>query len=141
VSENTMSTTGQGLILVVDDNAIVRETLAQRLRASGHDVLTATTGEHAFQALRDWSRPPGWLYTRAALPGLIDGWILADAYHDLHPNRPAVVSARAARPSAQGHIVLGQPAVCAILDALYRAFASDGVAQVVGGYGDQQKAA
>ncbi len=137
-----MSTTGQGLILIVDDNAIVRETLAQRLRACGYDVLTATTGEQAFQALRDWSRPPGWLYTRATLPGLIDGWILADAYHDLHPYRPAVVSAPAARSSAQGHIVLGQPPVCAVLDALRRAFASDGVAHAVGGgYGDRQEAA
>jgi len=136
-----MSTTGQGRILVVDDNAIVRETLAQRLRASGHDVLMAATGEQAFQALRDWSRPPGWLYTRDTLPGLIDGWILADAYHDLHPKRPAVVSALAARPSVQGHIVLGQPALCAVLDALRRAFASDGVAHAAGGYNDRQEAA
>jgi CheY-like chemotaxis protein len=136
-----MSTTGHGSILVVDDHAIVRETLKQRLRAPGRDVLTATTGERASRSLCDWSRPPGWLYTRAAVPGLIDGWILADAYHDLHPNRPAVVSALAARPSAQGHIVLGQPAVCAVLDVLRRALASNGVAHVIGGYGNRQEAA
>jgi CheY-like chemotaxis protein len=140
-SEDTMNTTGRDRILVVDDNAIVRETLAQRLRASGHEVLTATTGEQAFLALRDWSYLPGWLYTRAALPGLVDGWILSDAYHDLHPNRPAILSASAARSSAQGHIILGQPTVCAILDALRRAFASDGIAHVLGGYDDRQEAA
>jgi DNA-binding response OmpR family regulator len=63
-------------ILVADDNPIFRETLAQRLRILGHDVITAETGERAFLILRDWSRPIGWLDTRAALPGLIDGWIL-----------------------------------------------------------------
>ena len=72
-SEDVMSASKQELILVVDDNSIFRETLADRLRASGHDVLVAETGEQAFLTLRDRSHSIGWLYTRAALPGLIDG--------------------------------------------------------------------
>ena len=68
-----MSTNERERILVVDDNHIFRETLAQRLRDAGYQVATAETGERAFLALRDWSRPVGWLYTRAKLPCLIDG--------------------------------------------------------------------
>jgi CheY-like chemotaxis protein len=71
-------------ILVVDDNHIFREALAERLRDAGYQVTTAETGERAFLTLRDWSRRVDWLYTRASLPGLVDGWILADEYHDRH---------------------------------------------------------
>lgn len=117
-----MSARKQELILVVDDNSIFRETLADRLRALGHDVLVAETGEQAFLSLRDRSRPIGWLYTRAALPGLIDGWILADEYHDAHANRAVVVSAAEARSSQRDDIVLHHPTLAAafqtILDAI-----------------------
>jgi len=105
-------------ILIVDDNPILRGTLAQWLRAAGHDVVTADTGECAFFILRDWGHPIGWLYTRAALPGLIDGWILADAYHDTHPDRAAVISAPEARRSVQGDIVLKQPTPTTVLETL-----------------------
>ena len=105
-------------ILVVDDNPIFRETLAQRLRILGCDVITAETGVRAFLILRDWSRPVGWLYTRAALPGLIDGWILADEYHDTYKNRKVILSGSDARVSSQGDPVLGQPTPAAVLKAL-----------------------
>jgi CheY-like chemotaxis protein len=120
-SEDAMSTSKQEHILVVDDNTIFRETLADWLRASGHEVLVAETGEQAFLTLRDRSCPIGWLYTRAALPGLIDGWILADEYHDAHANRAVVLSAAEARSSQCGDIVLHHPSLAAayetILDA------------------------
>jgi CheY-like chemotaxis protein len=117
-----MSASKQELVLVVDDNSIFRETLADRLRASGHDVLVAETGERAFLSLRDRGLSIGWLYTRAALPGLIDGWILADEYHDAHAHRAVVVSAAEARSSQRGDIILHHPTLAAafqtILDAI-----------------------
>jgi hypothetical protein len=79
--ENTMSTVQQQL-LIADDNPIVGETFAQWLRGEGHDVIAAETGTRAFLVLRDFSQAINRLYARAALPGLIDGWILADAYQD-----------------------------------------------------------
>jgi CheY-like chemotaxis protein len=39
-------------ILIVDDHPIFRETLAQWLRARGHEVAIAETGLAAFLALR-----------------------------------------------------------------------------------------
>jgi CheY-like chemotaxis protein len=120
-----MSESEQERVLVVDDNPIFRETLAQRLREAGCEVVAAESGERAFFALRDWRRPVDWLYVRAALPGLIDGWILADAYHDTHPRRAAIVAAPEARPSPCGDIILERPTPAAVLEAMQRVIAED----------------
>ncbi len=103
-------------ILVADNNPISRETLARWLRAAGYEVITADTGEQAFLILRDWRHPIDWLYTRAGLPILIDGWILADEYHDTHPTRHAIIAAPEARLSHQGDIVLAQPNPVVVLE-------------------------
>jgi CheY-like chemotaxis protein len=106
-------------ILIVDTNPAFRDGLAEQLRSSGFEVVAAATGEQAFYLLRDWHHPIGWLYTRANLPGLIDGWILADEYHDRYPDRTAVIAASRGRVSAQGHVVLDEPSLAAALDAIH----------------------
>ncbi|WP_052954594.1 response regulator [Microvirga vignae] len=113
-----MSTNENERILIVDDNPAFRETLVKWLRAADHDVVAAEGGEQAFLMLRDWQRPIGWLYTRAPLPGLIDGWILADEYHDTHSGRAVIVAAPQARPSRAGDIILAQPTLAAVMEAL-----------------------
>jgi hypothetical protein len=105
---------------LVDDNHLFREALAQQLRTAGYHVLTEDTGERAFVAVRNWERPIGWLYTRAALPHLVDGWILADAYHDVHAHRPAVISAAETRLSERD-IILKQPTPAAVMKELLKA--------------------
>jgi DNA-binding response OmpR family regulator len=119
-----MSTVNSQRILIADDNPDFRKRLAPCLRARGHDVITAEIGERAFVALRDWSRPIDWLYARAALPGLIDGWILADEYHETHRNRAVVISGAETRTSPQGDIVLNQPMPPAAFEAILGALAS-----------------
>lgn len=106
-------------ILIADNNPIMRETLAQWLRAQAHDVITASTGESALMVLRDWSRPVGWLYTRAVLPGLVDGWILADQYHDLHEDRPVILAGAEQRISSWGDRVLMRPTPAAVFNAIH----------------------
>ena len=92
---------------------------ARRLRrACGYEVETADRGERALLRLRDWSRPVDWLYARVALPGLIDGWILADEYHDAHPDRAVVLSDTEARNSTRGDIILKQPTPTGVLEAI-----------------------
>jgi DNA-binding response OmpR family regulator len=105
-------------ILVVDTDTAFRESLTRHLRAIGFEVVAAATGESAFSLLRDWQRPIGWLYTRADLPGLIDGWILADEFREGRPDRAAVIAASRERVSVQGHVVLSEPSLTAALDAL-----------------------
>jgi CheY-like chemotaxis protein len=108
----------QDRILVVETDAAFRNGLAEVLREADYEVLTATTGEQAFHLLRDWRHPIDWLYTRAALPSLIDGWILADQYRENHPDRPAVIGAREARFPARGVVVLSEPTPAAAMDAI-----------------------
>ena len=105
-------------ILIVDTNPAFRESLAQHLRASGFAVVTAATGESAFHLLRDWKHLIDWLYTRADLPGLLDGWILADEFHDSRPDQAVVIAASVERVSIQGHVVLKEPSLAAVLDAI-----------------------
>ncbi|MGF9760775.1 response regulator [Microvirga sp. 0TCS3.31] len=119
-----MSATRSQRILIADNNPDVREKLARYLRARGHDVTTAATGEQAFLALRDWSRPIDWLYTQAVLPGLIDGWILAHEYHETHQNRAVVISGSEARISSRGDIVLNQPMPPTAFEAILGALSS-----------------
>jgi DNA-binding NtrC family response regulator len=138
-----MSTNEHGRILVVDDNHIFRETLAQKLRDTGYHVIIAETGERAFFALRDWSRPVDWLYTRARLPGLIDGAILADEYHDSHAHRAVIIAASESRMSQQGDIILKHPTPMAVLDTLRHAIEVDRskMAEARADAGDQRQAA
>ncbi|WP_404295371.1 hypothetical protein ACD578_28075 (plasmid) [Microvirga sp. RSM25] len=113
-----MNTPEQERILVVDANPLFLERLARELRARNFDVVAAESGVQAFHILKDRRRPIDWLFSRAALPGLIDGWILADEYHDSHPHRAAVIAASQARVSAQGHIILKDPSPTAVLDSM-----------------------
>lgn len=108
----------QGRILVVDPRPDVRARLARELRSDGHEVLTADTGERAFFLLRNWDCPIDWLYSRASLPGLIDGWILADEYHESHPERAVIIAAQEARLSRQNNIILKETAPNEVLGSL-----------------------
>jgi CheY-like chemotaxis protein len=114
-----MNTSEQERILIVDTNPLFLERLALDLRARNFDVVAAGSGVQAFHVLRDWDHPVDWLFSRATLPGLIDGWILADEYHDSHPARAAVIGAAQARGSMQGQIVLKEPSPAGVLDTLW----------------------
>ena len=140
-AEESMNIVKPQRILIVDDNPIVRETLAQWLRREGHDVITAETGTRAFLILRDFSQEIDWLYTRTALPGLIDGWILADAYHDRHTDRPVILAGAAVGLSSQGDIVLNLPTPSAVFDALRQALTFERAAAFAAEPSDAHEAA
>jgi CheY-like chemotaxis protein len=133
-----MNTTEQERILIVDPNPLFLERLARELRARNFDVVATASCMQAFHVLRDWSRPIDWLFSRATLPGLIDGWILADEYHDSHPNRAAVIAAPQAKVSAQGHIVLKDPSPVAVLDTLLGIVALNQVPETLSQIGRQE---
>lgn len=99
-------------VLVVDQDEATREILVQFLKISGFEVLSAATGERALLALREWGRRIDWLFTAVALPGLVDGWIVADEYRAHHPRR-AVVHAcppgTIAYPAVEGSIFVTKP--------------------------------
>lgn len=115
-----MTTVKPQRILIADDNPIVRETVAQWLRAQSHEVITAETGESALLDLGDWTHPVDWLYTRDVLPNLVDGWIRADQYHDMHGNRAVIMAGAEQQVSSRGDLVVKQPTAAAIYDVVRR---------------------
>ncbi|MBJ6124199.1 response regulator [Microvirga splendida] len=78
-------------VLVVDDDALTRELLTQLLCAGGFDVIAVPAGDRALLALCHLGEEIDWLVSKVSLPGLVCGWILADEYHEHHPNRPALL--------------------------------------------------
>jgi CheY-like chemotaxis protein len=113
-----MHSTEQERILFVDPNPLFLKRLTWDLRARSLDVFATESGAQAFHVLRDYTRHIDWLFTRTGLPGLIDGRILADEYHDGHPTRAAVIADLQARVSVQRHIVLKDPSRAAVLDTM-----------------------
>ena len=98
-------------VLIVDDDAATRASIADALTRAGLEPKTAGTGERALLMLRQWPRHIDWLVTKAELPGLVDGSMLADEFHQARPGRPVLlaVSREGNRPS-QAHVIVVDPA-------------------------------
>ena len=77
-------------ILVVEDEAVVRDLLVAELQDVGYEVIAAEAGEPALAILQDPKREIDWLFTDIRLPGVIDGWRVADEFRLTHPFRPVV---------------------------------------------------
>lgn len=67
-------------ILVVEDEPIAREILGDLLKMAGYDVLLAHSGEQALLTLVQERGRLDCLFTAVELPGLVDGWMLADEF-------------------------------------------------------------
>src|SRR5215210_583490 len=92
-------------VLVVDDDAATRVSAADALKRAGFEPKTAETGERALLILRQWPRHIDWLVTKPDLPGLVDGWMLADEFHQTHPGRPVLLSSDDVQRPSQPHVI------------------------------------
>jgi len=61
-------------VLVVEDEVLVRDMIAEELRDAGFQVIEAGDGEAAQGLLAD---PVDVLFTDIRLPGQVDGWAIA----------------------------------------------------------------
>ena len=75
-------TTTPARILVVDDEKLIRWSVAERLQRDGYEVLTAESGEQALESVA--SAPPDVMLLDVKLPG-IDGVITLQRALGLHP--------------------------------------------------------
>ena len=77
------------LLLVVEDEALVRQLIVLELEDAGYDVVEAETGEEALAALR---RNPGiqLLFTDIRLPGTLCGWDIAEQARAIRPDLPVI---------------------------------------------------
>src|SRR5215212_3667302 len=83
-----MTPSGTMRALIVHNEAITREFLAHLLRMGGYDVLSDDTGERALITMRRWRGRIDLLLTDVKLPGLVDGWMVGDAFRLCNPLRP-----------------------------------------------------
>ncbi|MGK2924139.1 MAG: PAS domain S-box protein [Lysobacterales bacterium] len=75
---------GEGTVLLVEDEAAVRELARDVLRKQGYTVLEAENGQHALQVLDDHGGPVDLLLTDVIMPG-VTGRELAENILRLYP--------------------------------------------------------
>lgn len=76
-------------VLVVDDNAALRNVAHRVLASAGYRVLTAADGQEALGFLRDPERPVGLVLTDIVMPGMT-GEAFATQAHALRPGLPVL---------------------------------------------------
>ena len=72
-------------VLVVEDEPLVREVMVSELTDAGYDVLQAANGREAMAALEAADPRVDLLFTDIRLPGVLDGWAIAERARALNP--------------------------------------------------------
>ena len=81
----------RGRVLVVDDDALVRQAICLQLGDAGFDTIIAANGMQALQLI-EAGEPFDILFTDMVMPGGVSGLALAEALERLRPQVRAVVS-------------------------------------------------
>ncbi len=81
---------GSGTILLVEDEAALREVASEYLRAKGYQVLEAETGQAAVELCKSHGGSIDLLITDVVMPG-ISGTSVVDAVSELRPGLPAIL--------------------------------------------------
>ncbi|HEX7527233.1 MAG TPA: response regulator, partial [Gaiellaceae bacterium] len=76
------------LVLVVDDDAALREFMRVNLEMEGYTVLEASSGEEALDAIED--RAPALVLLDVVMPG-IDGWQMLQRMQERHGSIPVIM--------------------------------------------------
>ncbi len=117
--------TGDGvLVLLVDDEALLRETMAEALVDLGYTVIKAADAPAALALLAQGARPD-LLVTDLRLPGGLDGLQLAARLRDAWPGLPVLFITG----DTQG---LGETALAPRTEVLAKPFRLAMLARVVG---------
>ncbi|KQP24180.1 response regulator [Methylobacterium sp. Leaf100] len=85
-------------VLIVEDNYLLLDMLSRVFDQGGLSVVAVSSGEAALTSIRETGPTIDWLFTDINLPGLVDGWSVADAFRTLHPRRPVVYASSGTYP-------------------------------------------
>jgi CheY-like chemotaxis protein len=99
-------------VLIVDDDFVLLEIVTRVFERAGLQVHAASSGEAALTLLREKGNRIGWLMTDINLPGLVDGWGVADEYRLSYPDRPIIylsASERQDKRTVAGSLFIGKP--------------------------------
>lgn len=77
-------------ILIVEDDPDMHDLVVKLALRSGHEPVSAHTGEQALSVLRDEGEKVDWLLTDIRLSGRIDGWVVGSEFTLKHPLRPVI---------------------------------------------------
>lgn len=90
----TASDSGTLTVLVVEDDAFIREMIVDHLKDCACHVVEACTGEAAMEVLRTHRSLDG-VFTDIRLGGRADGWDVGEASRATHPEIPVVYTSAA----------------------------------------------
>ena len=79
----------RGIILVVEDEWLLRDDIVDAFKTAGWEVLEASTGEGAI-GLLGGERRIDVLMTDIQLAGYLSGWDVADAFRAAQPEMPVI---------------------------------------------------
>jgi two-component system, chemotaxis family, chemotaxis protein CheY len=85
-------------VLVVDDDAAIRQFIQMALEGSGYEVTTAEDGQEALVSVR--SAPPRVILLDMRMP-VMDGWAFTRAYRETPPPHAPIVVLTAARDAGE----------------------------------------
>lgn len=108
-------------VLIVEDSYLLLEIIASLCETRGVRVLEASSGEAALTLLRARGTEIDWLFTDIHLPGLIDGWTVAEAFRAIHADRPVVYTSTEMsmrRSGVPGGLFLRKPFQVREVDAM-----------------------
>ncbi len=83
-------------VMIVEDEFLIRLTLAEALADEGFEPIEAATGDEAFAKLQ--TAPMDLILTDINMPGTLNGWSLADAARARQPSIPIVFMSGFAQP-------------------------------------------
>ena len=79
-------------VLLVEDEAMIREVMAETLQDAGFDVYEAPSGDSALEILSNPPRRFSILVTDFHMPGQADGAQVAARMRSLNPNIPVIIA-------------------------------------------------
>jgi CheY-like chemotaxis protein len=89
---------GPPVVLVVDDEPLVRMTAADELDDAGFQVLEAANADEALRVLEERADQVQVLFTDVNMPGSMDGLALAEKVYQRWPHVLLLISSGYARP-------------------------------------------
>ena len=115
---------GRETILCIEDDAIVREFVTERLQALGYTTITATGPTEALAEIRS-GKPVDLVFTDIIMPGSMDGWRLAELIRQIRPGMKILYTTGYSDASSKR---MGSSAGVLLLEKPYRL---SGLAQMI----------
>jgi CheY-like chemotaxis protein len=96
----------QRVILVVEDDILVRVTVADYLRDAGYKVIEAANAAEALQIFAS-GEPVDVIFTDIQMPGAMDGLMLARWVRDHHPETEVLVTSGKGGDGVSSELIAG----------------------------------